>query len=104
MLNNYGIVNDMNLIEMIGGWNEVLGWIGSATLLFSMTRSDMLKLRIFNTIGTAVMIVYTFLIASWPMLALNLVITYINVTHIRRILQEKTATTEPQERKEKETV
>lgn len=79
----------MNLIEMIGGWNEVLGWIGSATLLFSMTRSDMLKLRVFNTVGTAVMIVYTFLIASWPMLVLNLVITYINVTHIRRILNTK---------------
>lgn len=66
-----------------------MGWVGSAMLLLSMTRSDMLQLRIFNTIGTGVMIVYTFLIASWPMLALNLVITYINITHIRRILKTK---------------
>lgn len=79
----------MNLIEMIGGWNEVFGWIGSGILLLSMTRTDMLQLRIFNLLGTAIMTVYTLMIPSWSMLALNLVITWINISHIRRILAGK---------------
>lgn len=68
---------------------QVLGWFGSALLVFSLLQSRMLRLRILNTIACVLLIVFNALIAVWPMVAMNAALTVINLYFIVRMLRER---------------
>jgi hypothetical protein len=70
-------------------WLEIVGWIGSALLVWSLLQTRILRLRVINLIGCAVLIVYNGVNGIWPMLGLNIVLAGINVWQIRKLISTR---------------
>jgi hypothetical protein len=67
-------------------WLEVIGWTGSAILVWSLLQTRILRLRALNLLGSLVLLLYNSIIGVWPMVGLNLVLSAINIVHLRRLL------------------
>jgi hypothetical protein len=65
---------------------EILGWVGSALLVYSVLQTRILRLRLFNGVASALLVIFNAAIAVWPMVALNVTLTAINVFYIVRLL------------------
>lgn len=68
------------------GWLDVVGWVGSAVLVWSLLQSRILRLRLFNLVGSLVLLFFNAAIQVWPMVGLNAVLAVINIVHLRRLL------------------
>ena len=68
---------------------QLLGWAGSALLVFSVLQTRILRLRVFGAVASAVLVVFNAAIAVWPMVAMNVVLTAINVFYIVRLLRTR---------------
>ena len=66
---------------------EILGWVGSALLVYSVLQTRILRLRLFNGVASALLVIFNAAIAVWPMVALNVTLTAINVFYIVRLLR-----------------
>ena len=70
-------------------WLDVLGWAGSALLVFSLLQARVLRFRILNMVACVILVVFNGLIEVWPMVGMNVVLAAINVWFIRRLLTER---------------
>jgi len=70
-------------------WLEVLGWTGSAILVWSLLQSRILRLRLINFVGSALLVAYNLVLQVWPMVALNAVLAVINLVYLRRLLTSR---------------
>ena len=70
-------------------WLEIIGWTGSAILVWSLLQTRILRLRALNLLGSLVLLLYNSMIGVWPMVGLNLVLSAINIVHLRRLLGEE---------------
>ena len=70
-------------------WLDLLGWGGSALLVFSLLQSRVLRFRVLNTLACVILTVFNGLIEVWPMVGMNLVLTAINLFFIVRLLRER---------------
>jgi uncharacterized protein with PQ loop repeat len=68
---------------------EVIGWAGSALLVFSILQTRVMRFRVLNAVACVVLIGYNAAIAVWPMVGMNVVLVAINVWIIRRLLRER---------------
>ena len=66
---------------------EILGWVGSALLVYSVLQTRILRLRLFNGVASALLVIFNAAIAVWPMVALNVTLTAINIFYIVRLLR-----------------
>ena len=66
-------------------WLEVLGWVGSAVLVYSLTRTRVLAFRALNLVASVLLVAYNAVLGIWPMVAMNGVIAGINVYHLVRM-------------------
>lgn len=57
---------------------EIFGYIGTATVLLSMMMTSVVKLRVFNLIGSVISMIYAFLSGAFPVVFLNLGLILIN--------------------------
>lgn len=64
---------------------EIFGYVGTALVLLSMMMTSVVKLRIFNTIGSVISMTYSFLCGAWPVVFLNLGLIIINVYQLVRL-------------------
>ncbi|MFI6067548.1 hypothetical protein ACIA47_20155 [Micromonospora sp. NPDC051227] len=67
-------------------WLDLVGWAGSAVLVWSLLQSRVLRLRALNLVGSAVLIGYNAAIGVWPMVGLNVVLAAINIWYLRGML------------------
>jgi hypothetical protein len=67
-------------------WLDMIGWIGSALLVWSLLQARILRLRALNLVGCLVLIGYNAALAVWPMVGLNVVLTVINVWYLRKLI------------------
>ncbi|PZG21584.1 hypothetical protein C1I95_07255 [Micromonospora craterilacus] len=67
-------------------WLELVGWAGSALLVWSLLQTRILRLRALNLVGCLILIGYNTAIEVWPMVGLNVVLAVINVWYLRRLL------------------
>ncbi|MGC4808833.1 hypothetical protein [Micromonospora sp. DT233] len=67
-------------------WLDMIGWIGSALLVWSLLQARVLRLRALNLVGCLVLIGYNAALAVWPMVGLNVVLSVINVWYLRKML------------------
>ncbi|MFI7607412.1 hypothetical protein ACIBTV_20015 [Micromonospora sp. NPDC049366] len=67
-------------------WLELLGWVGSAVLVWSLLQTRILRLRALNLLGCLILIGYNAAVHVWPMVGLNVVLAVINVWYLRRML------------------
>jgi hypothetical protein len=70
-------------------WLEVIGWCGSALLVFSLLQARVLRFRVLNTLGCLVMIFFNTSLGVWPMVGLNVTLALINVWFIVKLLGER---------------
>ncbi|BCJ50666.1 hypothetical protein Asp14428_21410 [Actinoplanes sp. NBRC 14428] len=67
-------------------WLDVIGWIGSALLVWSLLQSRLLRLRALNLVGCLVLIGFNAALGVWPMVGLNVVLAVINVWYLVRMV------------------
>ncbi|MET8361337.1 hypothetical protein [Micromonospora sp. NPDC005171] len=67
-------------------WLDLVGWAGSAVLVWSLLQSRVLRLRALNLVGSVVLIGYNAAIEVWPMVGLNIVLAAINIWYLRGML------------------
>ncbi len=70
-------------------WLDLLGWGGSALLVFSLLQTRVLRFRVLNLVACLVLVVFNGLIGVWPMVAMNLVLCAINVSFIIRLTRHR---------------
>jgi hypothetical protein len=68
---------------------DILGWGGSALLVFSLLQSRVLRFRVLNLVACVVLVVFNALVEVWPMVGMNVVLCAINLWFIVRLLRER---------------
>ncbi len=63
---------------------EILGYIGTALVIFSMTMTSVTKLRFFNICGSVLSTVYAIAGHAWPIVIMNVCLMAINLFHLIR--------------------
>ena len=61
---------------------ETIGWIGTALVITSMMMSSVIKLRIINSLGSVITIIYGICIHALPTVILNITLLAINIFYI----------------------
>jgi hypothetical protein len=70
-------------------WLDALGWAGSALLVYSLMQARVLRFRILNLVACLVLVVFNGLLHIWPMVAMNVVLSGINLYFIRRLVSQR---------------
>ena len=70
-------------------WLDVLGWGGSALLVFSLLQTRVLRFRLLNLLACLVLLVFNGLIGVWPMVGMNLVLCGINLWFIVALVRHR---------------
>ncbi|MEZ5097579.1 MAG: hypothetical protein R2731_16690 [Nocardioides sp.] len=70
-------------------WLDLVGWGGSALLVYSLLQGRVLRFRVLNLVACLVLVLFNLLIEVWPMVAMNLVLCAINVWFIVRLLRDR---------------
>ena len=70
-------------------WNDLLGWSGSALLVYSILQTRLLRLRALNLVASTILLVFNVVIEVWPLVAMNGVLALINTVKIFQLLRQK---------------
>ena len=70
-------------------WLDLFGWAGSALLIVSLLQARVLRFRVLNLVAGAMLVAFNALIMVWPMVAMNLATSAINLYFIRRLLLDR---------------
>jgi hypothetical protein len=70
-------------------WLDVLGWAGSGLLIFSLMQARVLRFRVLNLVACLILIVFNGLLEIWPMVAMNVVLSLINLWFIRSLVADR---------------
>ncbi len=70
-------------------WLDLFGWAGSALLIVSLLQARVLRFRLLNLVAGLMLVVFNAVIMVWPMVAMNLATSGINVWMIRRLLRDR---------------
>ena len=70
-------------------WLDLLGWGGSALLVYSLLQARVLRFRTLNLLASLVLLTFNAFIEVWPMVAMNAVLAGINVFFITRLVRER---------------
>lgn len=69
-------------------WIDLLGWGGSALLVYSLLQARVLRFRTLNLLATLVLLGFNAVIGVWPMVGMNAVLAAINIWFIVKLLGE----------------
>ena len=68
---------------------ELVGYLGSALVVISMVMTSVVKLRVVNTVGSAIFMGYALVIGSYPTALMNLFLIGINVYQLFRLFRNQ---------------
>ncbi|TDO67383.1 inner membrane protein [Kribbella sp. VKM Ac-2571] len=68
---------------------SIIGWGGSALVVWSLLQTRILRLRILNLIGCVILVGFNAVVGVWPMVGMNAVLAIINVVHLWRLLRHR---------------
>lgn len=68
---------------------ELLGYIAMITVACSFLLKDVVKLRLVNTFGAILFVVYGILIGSFPVIGLNIFVACVNGYYILKSSKDK---------------
>ena len=68
---------------------DIVGWGGSALLIFSLLQARVLRFRALNLVASLVLLVFNALLEVWPMVGMNAVLAGINVWFLVRLLRDR---------------
>jgi len=78
------------VLDLSPAWQvalEVVGWLGSAIVVWSMMQQRILRLRVYNLVGCVVQVLYNGVLGVWPVVALNVVLAAVQVINLTRLLR-----------------
>jgi hypothetical protein len=67
-------------------WLDLIGWAGSALLVWSLLQTRILRLRLYNLIGCGVLIFFNGALRIWPMVGLNIMLALVNLYYLRKLI------------------
>ena len=67
-------------------WLDLVGWLGSALLVVSLMQARVLRFRVLNLVACIVLTGFNAVLEIWPMVAMNIVLSVINLWHIRKLV------------------
>jgi hypothetical protein len=67
-------------------WLDVIGWLGSALLVYSVMQARVLRFRVLNLAACVVLTGFNAALGIWPMVAMNIALCAINLWHVRRLV------------------
>ncbi len=70
-------------------WLDLLGWSGSALLIYSLMQARVLRFRVLNLVACVVLVVFNALLEIWPMVAMNIALSGINLYFIRKLVSQR---------------
>jgi hypothetical protein len=70
-------------------WLDLIGWAGSALLVWSLLQSRILRLRALNLVGSLVLVFFNGVLHVWPMVGLNVVLAGINVYYLVKLTRTR---------------
>lgn len=70
-------------------WLDIVGWGGSALLVFSLLQARVLRFRTLNLLACVVLVFFNAAVGVWPMAAMNVVLSAINIWFIVRLMGER---------------
>lgn len=70
-------------------WLDILGWGGSALLVYSLLQSRVLRFRVLNLAACVILVAFNAFVGVWPMVGMNAVLCAINVWFIVRLLRDR---------------
>jgi hypothetical protein len=70
-------------------WIDIVGWGGSALLVFSLLQARVLRFRSLNLMACLILLVFNAVIEVWPMVGMNAVLAAINIYFIIRLSRER---------------
>ncbi|HEY0119467.1 MAG TPA: hypothetical protein VGC04_11865 [Cellulomonas sp.] len=70
-------------------WWQVIGWVGSALVVFSLTQARVLRFRWLNLAGAVLATAYNAVFAIWPFVVMNGAIAVIDVYWLVRLVGER---------------
>ncbi len=68
---------------------SIIGWGGSALVVWSLLQTRILRLRLLNLIGCVILVGFNAVVGVWPMVGMNAVLAVINVVHLWRLLRHR---------------
>ena len=68
---------------------QIIGYVGSALIIVSLTRTSILKLRLFGLAGSSTFFVYSLLIGAYPIAVVNVVIIFVHLFFLRDLLANR---------------
>jgi hypothetical protein len=71
------------------GWLDILGWAGSALLVFSLMQARVLRFRLLNLVACLILVVFNVVLGIWPMVAMNVALSGINLWFISKLIFER---------------
>jgi len=71
------------------GWLDLIGWLGSALLVYSVMQARVLRFRVLNLAACAVLTGYNAALEIWPMVAMNIALFVINLWHIKALVSTR---------------
>lgn len=72
---------------------DLVGWIGSAILVWSLLQTRILRLRVINLVGSLILVGFNVGVGVWPMVGLNVVLVVINLVYLRALLATRHSAT-----------
>jgi hypothetical protein len=70
-------------------WWTIVGWLGSALLVYSVMQARVLRFRVLNLAACVVLAAFNAALAIWPMVAMNIALCAINLWHIRGLVRTR---------------
>lgn len=67
----------------------MLGWGGSALLIFSLLQARVFRFRVLNLLASAVLTLFNLVLEIWPLVAMNFTLCVINVWFIVKLLRDR---------------
>lgn len=67
-------------------WLDIIGWFGSALLIYSVMQARVLRFRVLNLAASAILAGFNAALEIWPMVAMNVVLCAINAWHVRALV------------------
>lgn len=70
-------------------WLDLVGWLGSALLVYSVMQARVLRFRVLNLGACVVLTGFNAALEIWPMVAMNVALAAINLWHIRILVRTR---------------
>ena len=70
-------------------WLDIIGWAGSALLIYSVMQARVLRFRVLNFAACIVLTGFNAALGIWPMVAMNVALCLFNLWHIRRLVSTR---------------